>query len=457
MANEIELSLESKIDSIKTKSLIFAILIIALVIFVGLIIAKNIISSINKFQDGLLGFFNYLNKQTSTVTMLKSDADDEIGNMAKTVNENIIKTKELIEDDTRFLDEVQQMVEEVNQGSLAHRFENKVQSENLEKLRLSFNEMMQNLNSNICSDTNKILEVLESFSKLDFTNSIKNDNGKIALALNNVVDLITDMLAENKSNGLTLQSSSTILLKNVDILNRNSNETATSLEETAASLEQITGNIIGNTENVSKMSIYANELSKSSNEGQNLANKTTTAMDEINEQVTAISDAIVVIDQIAFQTNILSLNAAVEAATAGEAGKGFAVVAQEVRNLASRSAEAAKEIKDLVENATNKANDGKNISTEMIQGYNSLNKNISSTLELIVGVEAASKEQLSGIKMINNAVNELDRQTQQNVTVANTTQDIAQQTDNIATLIVSNADEKEFCGKDTVKAKNYSS
>ena len=82
-------------------------------------------------------------------------------------------------------------------------------------------------------------------------------------------------------------------------------------------------------------------------------------MDEINTQVNAINEAITVIDQIAFQTNILSLNAAVEAATAGEAGKGFAVVAQEVRNLASRSSEAAKEIKELVLNATTKANQGK--------------------------------------------------------------------------------------------------
>ncbi len=82
-------------------------------------------------------------------------------------------------------------------------------------------------------------------------------------------------------------------------------------------------------------------------------------MDEINEQVNSINEAITVIDQIAFQTNILSLNAAVEAATAGEAGKGFAVVAQEVRNLAARSAEAAKEIKELVETATTKANSGK--------------------------------------------------------------------------------------------------
>ena len=107
-----------------------------------------------------------------------------------------------------------------------------------------------------------------------------------------------------------------------------------------------------------------------------------------------------VIDQIAFQTNILSLNAAVEAATAGEAGKGFAVVAQEVRNLASRSAEAANEIKALVGTATQKANDGKKISDEMIKGYEELNENITQTISLINDVEAASKEQQTGIEQI---------------------------------------------------------
>lgn len=117
------------------------------------------------------------------------------------------------------------------------------------------------------------------------------------------------------------------------------------------------------------MSSHSEELTQSIKKGQDLANSTVVSMDQINEQTQAIADAITVIDQITFQTNILSLNAAVEVATAGEAGKGFVVVAQEVRNLASRSAEAAKEIKDIVEEATEKTNNGKTIADEMINGY----------------------------------------------------------------------------------------
>ncbi|MFW2466819.1 methyl-accepting chemotaxis protein, partial [Aliarcobacter butzleri] len=146
--------------------------------------------------------------------------------------------------------------------------------------------------------------------------------------------------------------------------------------------------------------------------------------------------------------------AAVEAATAGEAGKGFAVVAGEVRNLASRSAEAAREIKTIVENATSKANQGKSIATNMIEGYKELNQNISQTISLISDIQNASKEQLLGIEQINDAVTQLDRQTQQNAMIASQTHDVALITDEISKLIVSDADAKEFVGKHDVRAKD---
>ena len=195
------------------------------------------------------------------------------------------------------------------------------------------------------------------------------------------------------------------------------------------------------------MSNLASDVTQSASKGEALANQTTQAMNEIDEEVNAINE---VIDQIAFQTNILSLNAAVEAATAGEAGKGFAVVAQEVRNLASRSADAANEIKALVQKATGKANDGKKIADEMISGYTALNESISKTIDLIKDVEMASKEQLTGIEQINDAVNSLDQQTQQNAMIASQTHDAAIEIDKTAQLVLSSANEKEFLGKNEV-------
>ena len=192
------------------------------------------------------------------------------------------------------------------------------------------------------------------------------------------------------------------------------------------------------------MSDYANELTISANQGEKLANQTFSSIDDINFQVNAISEAIAVIDKIAFQTNILSLNAAVEAATAGEAGRGFAVVAQEVRNLASRSSEAANEIKNLVLNATKKSKEGKIIASEMITGYSHLNQNINNTLSLIKEVENAAKDEKLAMDQISDAINSLDKQTQINANIANQTNQIASETSELAKNVVSVVDSKQF-------------
>ncbi|MFY9079587.1 methyl-accepting chemotaxis protein [Aliarcobacter cryaerophilus] len=433
------------------------ILTIATILFIGIsvLVANNIIGSLNSFKDGLLGFFAYLNREASDTTLLDESNKDEFGQMAKVVNVNILKTKAGIEEDRKLIDETISVLGEFEQGDLCQRLNTKVSNPALMQLSTVINGMGDVLEKNI----ENILDVLEKYSSYNYlskvsTNGLKEQLLALANGVNGLGDSITSMLKENKSNGLTLDESSMILLANVDKLNISSNEAAASLEETAAALEEITSNIRNNTESIAKMSQLSNGVTKAVNEGQAMANQTTTAMDEINTQVNLVNEAIGVIDNIAFQTNILSLNAAVEAATAGEAGKGFAVVAQEVRNLATRSAEAAKEIKAIVERATVKANEGKEIATNMIEGYKNLNSNISSTMNLISDIENASKEQLLGIEQINDAVNQLDQQTQQNAMVASQSHDIAQSTDQIAKLIVQDANQKEFEGKNEVKAKD---
>ena len=368
----------------------------------------------------------------------------------------VVKFTQDITSSKKVIEHVKKAIDLAKTGIFQQSIKEKTQNEGIEELKNGINDLFEIVSSKVDGDLNKISDALLFFQKLDFRHKITGDLGEVSIGLNNLADVITQMLVENKSNGLTLDKSSNVLLANVDKLNISSNEAAASLEETAAALEQITSNIRNNTHNIAKMASYSSNLTKSSTHGEQLANQTTVAMEEINVQVNSINEAITVIDQIAFQTNILSLNAAVEAATAGEAGKGFAVVAQEVRNLASRSAEAAKEIKSIVENATRKANDGKEIASHMIEGYKELNQNISQTINLIQDIEMSSKEQLSGIEQINDAINSLDQQTQQNAAIASQAHDVAVITDEIAKLVVSNADAKEFIGKNEVKAKEMS-
>ncbi len=289
-------------------------------------------------------------------------------------------------------------------------------------------------------------------SKLD-ESLVQNDFRVLFQEINNLRQTITNMLIENKSNGLTIQNSSEVLLKNVDKLNFSSSKAASSLEETSAALDDVTSNIRKNTNNILKVSDLSKNIVSCANIGEDLALKTSKSMQNIAKEVNLVNQAIAVIDNIAFQTNILSLNAAVEAATAGESGKGFAVVAGEVRNLASRSAEAAKEIKTIVNSATLKANEGTDISNDMIDGYKQLHLSINEAISLISDIQVSSQEQLNAVEQINGSISLLDKQTQENANIAAQSHEVAVTTDFISNLIVKNANEKEFEGKNDIKAK----
>ena len=432
-------------------TLVIVIMLIGGGIFVilSLIITKNVSNGLQSLHEGVKNLLT--SKDTSSRVELKTK--DELGTIASDFNNYLQSIEDGISQDLKVISEVSSIVEDVKSGKLSGRVKQSAHNQSINQLVTSLNSMIESLQNVM----NHSLEVLKQYQNEDFRSKAQNQcDGEVCELMNGINELgekISQMLVENKANGLTLQNSSNLLLNNVDQLSSSSNEAAASLEETAAALEEITSNISHNTQNIVQMASYANKLNSSSNQGKSLATETTSAMDEINNEVTAINEAITVIDQIAFQTNILSLNAAVEAATAGEAGKGFAVVAQEVRNLAARSAEAANEIKALVENATTKANNGKTISDKMIDGYSELNENITRTIELISDIESASKEQQVGIEQINDAVSSLDKQTQQNANIATNTQNIANQTQQLAVTIVENADQKEFHGKYDVKAK----
>ncbi len=438
-------------EGIKNKTIIVGLIVLILVVSFSITIAKGISNGLNSLNNGILNLLN--SNDTSTRVEVKNK--DEISKIAQNFNNYLESIEKGLKDDAKVIEDVKRVVSLVKDGKVNQEVKVKSNNKNLNELRVLFNEMLDVLSSKISDDINKIEKALETYSKLDFRHRIDNANAKVEVGLNQLANIINEMLVENKTNGLTIEDSAKKVVENVRVVSTASTEAASSIEETASALDEITATITSNTQNILRMASFANELSTSAKEGKEYAGKTASSMDEINDEVNSINEAIIVIDQIAFQTNILSLNAAVEAATAGEAGKGFAVVAQEVRNLANRSAQAANQIKRLVESATNKANIGKDVSTQMISGYDILTDNVSKTLELILEVEGAFKEQKDGIEQINSAINNLDVQIQKNASIATQTEEVASVSEKIASIILENANAKEFIGKEnSEKRKN---
>jgi len=437
-------------EEVETNLTIATVLLtVVLLVIIFVLVNKVVSHPLEKFQSGLLDFFAYLNKTKDSVQKIQITSNDEIGQMAKVVNENIEDIESHMNEDNCLIDNVKEVVNEVSSGYLEKRIQVSCSTKSLNELRDLINNMLDNLEGLVGKDINTLSAVLESYAKRDFRKELDASNsGKIGGEIIGLNKMITEMLMDNQNDGINLKNSSTQLSQNVNVLNESATNQAASLEEIAASVTEISENIQHTSQKAQDMFALSSNTKVSSNEGKQLAIKTVTSMDEINDKVQTINESIAVIDQIAFQTNILSLNAAVEAATAGEAGKGFAVVAQEVRNLASRSADAAKEIKELVESATIQAKNGKEISSVMIKGFEELENKIDETNSLINDVADAAKEQTLGMNQISDTINNLDQFTQGNASVADKTNSISMDTNKIALGVVENVNKNQFNGKE---------
>jgi len=265
---------------------------------------------------------------------------------------------------------------------------------------------------------NEVVRILSALSKGDLTDKITNEYfgtfGQLKDDSNLTVDNLREIIGQVKEATDTINTASKEIAAGNTDLSQRTEEQASSLEETAASMEELTSTVKQNAENAKQ----ANQLAKGASEiavkGGEVVGQVVGTMSSINDSSRKIVDIISVIDGIAFQTNILALNAAVEAARAGEQGRGFAVVAAEVRNLAQRSAAAAKEIKTLIGDSVDKVEVGTKLVDEAGKTMEEIVNAVKRVTDIMSEISAASLEQSSGIEQVNQAITQMDEVTQQN-------------------------------------------
>jgi len=262
-------------------------------------------------------------------------------------------------------------------------------------------------------------EVIKAATAGDLTRRLdtrgrSGDLQKLAEGINSLVANLAEIVSNVKeAAGEVLRGAEEISQGNANLSQR-TEEQSSSLEQTASSMEEMTSTVKQNADNAGQANQLATAARDQAEKGGAVVGSAVRAMADINESSKKISDIISVIDEIAFQTNLLALNAAVEAARAGEQGRGFAVVATEVRSLAGRSATAAKEIKELIQDSVRKVEDGSLLVTQSGQTLEQIVLSVKKVSDIVAEISAASREQSSGIEQVNKAVMQMDEMTQQN-------------------------------------------
>ena len=317
--------------------------------------------------------------------------------------------------------EIDSLVEAASEGDLKRRLDTAQKQGFFLQLSNGFNTLLDQLTS-VFSDIDL---VMGKMAEGDLTHKIEKDYsgtfGDVKNNINKTISNVEQTVEQLRHISDQVSTASEEISDGNNNLSGRTEQQAANLEETAASMEQLTSTVKNNSDNAQQANQVATSARGAAEKGGEVVNDAVQAMQQISDSSNRIAEIIGVIDEIAFQTNLLALNASVEAARAGEQGRGFAVVATEVRNLASRSAEAAKEIKELIKDSVDKVNSGSELVNQTGESLSEIVEGVKKVGDIIAEIAAASAEQSSGIEQVNMAITNMDEMTQQNAALAEET------------------------------------
>jgi methyl-accepting chemotaxis protein len=341
---------------------------------------------------------------------IMSPMKDDTGRRLGTVLEWFDRTQEVATES-----ELQQIITAVTAGNL----ENRISLDGKRGFFLTLSGGINELVDTIGMVVTEVRGLVAAANQGDLTRRIVTEGKpgllvEIGSGINDLTHNVSELVSQTKLAAAEVSRGADEISKGNADLSQRTEEQASSLEETASSMEEMTSTVKQNADNAGQASRLAVAARDQAEKGGAVVSKAVQAMVGINEASKKIADIIGVIDEIAFQTNLLALNAAVEAARAGEQGRGFAVVATEVRNLAGRSAAAAKEIKGLIQDTVRKVDEGSTLVTQSGSTLEQLVVAVKKVTDIVSEIAAASNEQSVGIEQVNKAVMQLDELTQQN-------------------------------------------
>ena len=317
--------------------------------------------------------------------------------------------------------EIENIVTAAKAGDLAQRINLKGKEGFFQQLGTGINELIDGID-NVFAD---IATAMRMVAEGDLSKPIQRDYvgtfGNVKNSVNETINNLEKIVVDLREAADVITTASSEISSGNNNLSARTEQQASSLEETASSMEELTSTVRNNADNAQQANQLAASARQTAEHGGSVVNNAIQAMEEINNSSNKIAEIIGVIDEIAFQTNLLALNASVEAARAGEQGRGFAVVATEVRNLAGRSATAAKEIKELIQDSVGKVKSGAALVNESGKTLSEIVNSVKKVGDIISEIAAASQEQSAGIDQVNQAVTSMDEVTQQNAALAEET------------------------------------